>query len=159
MPPGGVFGLLGPNGAGKTTLIKILSTLVLPDSGHALVGGIDVVQRPRASLRILQTVLSQNAGFEVRLSGRQNLEFYAALYGVPKDVAKEKIEELLGFTGLADRADVVFQKYSTGMARRLLVARALLSSATILVFDEPTSSLDPVSASEFRKLIKEELVR
>jgi len=154
---GEIFGLLGPNGAGKTTLIKIMSTLLLPDSGSITVNGVDVLRNPRHALRQLQSVLAQATGFEVRLSGRRNLEFYAALYGIPRDVARNRIDELLAFTGLTDRADLVFQKYSTGMARRLLVARALLSNASILVFDEPTSSLDPVSALEFRHLMRDEL--
>lgn len=157
--PGEVFGLLGPNGAGKTTLIKILSTLVLPDSGLVKVFGIDVVQKPRASLKLLQTVLAQNTGFEPRLSARRNLEFYAALYGIPKDSVKETIAEAVEFTGLSDKMDIMFQKFSTGMARRLLVARALLSNASILVFDEPTSSLDPSSATEFRRLLREDLAK
>ncbi|MDG6903975.1 MAG: ABC transporter ATP-binding protein [Nitrososphaerota archaeon] len=156
---GEVFGLLGPNGAGKTTLIKILSTLVLPDGGSAEVYGVDVVKKPRVVLRRLQTVLAQSSGFEIRLSGRRNLELYAALYGIPKDVAKRKIDELIKFTALDDRADSVFQTYSTGMARKLLVCRALLSNASLLVFDEPTSSLDPLTASEFRHFISRDLVK
>ena len=155
---GEVFGLLGPNGAGKTTLIKILSTLVLPDSGEALVYGVDVVRKPRKALRKLQTVLAQSSGFELRLSGRRNLELYAALYGIPKEEARKKIDYLLEFTGLAARADSPFQKYSTGMARKLLVSRALLSDASLLIFDEPTSSLDPKSALDFRKFMLRGLV-
>jgi ABC-2 type transport system ATP-binding protein len=158
VPHGEVFGLLGPNGAGKTTLIKILSTLVLPDAGKALVYGVDVAKKPRTALRLLQTVLAQSSGFEIRLSGRRNLELYAALYGIPKEAAKRKIDYLLDFTRLTDRADAPFQMYSTGMARKLLVCRALLSNASLLIFDEPTSSLDPVSAMEFRKFIQKDLV-
>jgi ABC-2 type transport system ATP-binding protein len=155
---GEVFGLLGPNGAGKTTLIKILSGLITPDAGEVLVYGIDVAKKPRAVLRKLQTVLSQSTGFELRLSGRRNLELYAALYGIPKDEAKKRIGSILEFTGLAGRADDPFQKYSTGMARKLLVSRALLSDASLLVFDEPTSSLDPGAAMEFREFIRHDLV-
>jgi ABC-2 type transport system ATP-binding protein len=155
---GEVFGLLGPNGAGKTTLIKILSTLITPDAGEVLVYGSDVAKKPRAVLRKLQTVLSQSTGFELRLSGRRNLELYASLYGIPKDEARKRIDSLLEFTGLTARADDPFQKYSTGMARKLLVSRALLSDASLLVFDEPTSSLDPGSAMEFREFIRRDLV-
>ena len=93
--PGEVFGLLGPNGAGKTTLIKILSTLVLPDSGQALVFGTDVVKQPRVVLKKLQAVLAEGWGFERRLSGRQNLQFYATLYGIPREMASRRIDELL----------------------------------------------------------------
>jgi len=157
--PGEVFGLLGPNGAGKTTLIKILSTLVLPDSGSAKVYGIDVVKNSRAALRKLQAVLAEGWGFERRLSGRQNLEFYATLYGIPNDVATQRIDELLEFCQLKDAADQMFQKYSTGMTRKLLVGRALLTDASVLLFDEPTSGLDPASAADFRAFLKNILVR
>src|SRR5437870_12446751 len=92
IPKGEVFGLLGPNGAGKTTLIKVLSTLVLPDSGRAMVHGIDVVRHPRRVVKVLQSVLAEGVGFERRLSGRQNLEFYATLYGVPPTLAGQRIE-------------------------------------------------------------------
>lgn len=156
---GQVFGLLGPNGAGKTTLIKILSTLIIPDSGNAYVMGYDVVKSPRAVLRRLQAVLAEGLGFERRLTGRQNLEFYATLYGLSKEQARERIEELFRFSGLERFADEMFQKYSTGMARRLLVCRALLTNASILLFDEPTSGLDPVSARDFRDFLKNVLVR
>lgn len=157
--PGEVFGLLGPNGAGKTTLIKILSTLVLPDSGSAMVYGIDVVKNSRAALRKLQAVLAEGWGFERRLSGRQNLEFYATLYGIPHEAAVERIDELLEFCQLKDVADQMFQKYSTGMTRKLLVGRALLTDASVLLFDEPTSGLDPASAADFRAFLKNILVR
>jgi ABC-2 type transport system ATP-binding protein len=154
---GEIFGLLGPNGAGKTTIIKILSTLILPDSGEVLVDDIDVTKRPRATVKHLQTVLSSNVGFDPRLSGRSSLEFYADLYGIPKKVSRRRIEELLSFTGMSDRADVMFQHYSTGMARKLLVCRALLSNASVLLFDEPTAALDPISAADFRELIRKQL--
>ncbi|MDG6994393.1 MAG: ABC transporter ATP-binding protein [Nitrososphaerota archaeon] len=156
---GQVFGLLGPNGAGKTTLIKILSTLILPDSGQALVDGIDVVKNPTASLKRLQSVLSEYGGFERRLTGRQNLEFFAALYGIPRKIAKPRIDELLEYFHMSEKADLMFQKYSTGMARRLLVCRALVSDASIILFDEPTNGLDPVSAAEFRKLLTQILAK
>ncbi len=156
---GEVVGLLGPNGAGKTTLIKILSTLVLPDTGKALVDGIDVTKHPRTVVRHLQTVLSESIGFDRRLTGRSSLEFYAELLGVPKKVAKQRIDELLEFTGMTEWADVMFQRYSTGMMRRFLVCRALLSNASILLFDEPTAALDPISAADFRSLLKNNLAK
>jgi len=157
--PGEVFGLLGPNGAGKTTLIKILSTLVLPDDGYARVFGTDVVKHPRAVLKKLQAVLSEGFGFERRLTGRQNLEFYATLYGIPKDIANKRIDELLEFCQLAGAADLMFQKYSTGMTRKLLVGRALLTDASVLLLDEPTSGLDPSAAADFKTFLKDTLVR
>ena len=157
VPAGCVFGLLGPNGAGKTTLIKILSTLVLPDSGTAEVQGFDVVKRPNHVLKHLQAVLSEGFGFERRLTGRQNLEFYADLYGLAKEEARRRIDYLLEYVGLEEKANMGFQRYSTGMARRLLVCRALLKEASVLLFDEPTSGLDPNVAVSFRKLLSEKL--
>ena len=155
---GEVFGLLGPNGAGKTTIIKILSTLVLPDSGEAYVDGINVARRPRAAVRHLHTVLSgTRLGFDPRLTGRGSLQFFADLYGMPKKESRQKIEELLEFAGMTEWADVMFQRYSTGMMRKLLVCRALLSNSSVLLFDEPTAALDPISAADFRKLIRDDL--
>lgn len=154
---GEVFGVLGPNGAGKTTILKILSTLVLPDSGKAIVEGVDVARRPRATVKRLQSVFSEGIGFERRLSGRENLEFFATLRGVPKEEAHKRVEELLAFTGMTEWANMMFQMYSTGMARRLLLCRALLADATVLLFDEPTEGLDPISAAEFRRLIRDDL--
>jgi len=156
---GEVFGLLGPNGAGKTTLIKILSTLVLPESGSALICGVDVVKNPRAALRKVQSVMAGATGFDNRLTGRQNLEFSADLYGIPHELAKVKIDELLHFSHLEAFSGEMLQKYSTGMWRKLLVCRALLSDAPVLLFDEPTANLDPVSAAEFRNYIKNDLAR
>lgn len=152
---GAVFGLLGANGAGKTTLMKILSTLVTPDSGKALIHGVNVARNPRKITRLLQTVLAEGIGFERRLTGRENLELFASLYGLPKKESKERIDQLFEFSGLTERADSMFQKYSTGMSRKLLVCRALLSNAQVLLFDEPTSGLDPISAVDFRRLLKD----
>jgi ABC-2 type transport system ATP-binding protein len=152
---GEVFGLLGPNGAGKTTLIKILCTLVLHDEGEAYVNGIDVKKDPHAVLKNLQAVLPESRGFNWRLTGRQNLYFYALLYGLGKKEAEERINSLLDFTGLQERADDGYQRYSTGMQRKLLLCRSLLSDAPILLFDEPTAGLDPPSAIEFRDMLSE----
>lgn len=156
---GSVFGLLGANGAGKTTLMKILSTLVIPDSGRALVHGVNVLKNPRRITRMLQAVLAESFGFDRRLSGRENLELYASLYGLQKKETRAKIDELLEFSGLTSAADTMFQKYSTGMSRKLLVCRALLSNASVLLFDEPTSGLDPISAVDFRRLLKDILAK
>jgi len=155
---GEVFGILGPNGAGKTTLIKILCTLVLHDEGEAYVNGYDVSKEPRKVLDNLQAVLPGDRGFTWRLSGRQNLEFYALLYGLEDDKADERIDYLLDLTGLEERGDDGIQRYSTGMQRKLLLCRGLLKDAPILLFDEPTTGLDPRSASEFRSLLREKLV-
>jgi len=156
---GEVFGLLGPNGAGKTTLIKILCTLVIHDEGFAYVNGIDVKKEPGKVLKNLQAVLPESRGFTWRLSGRQNLAFYALLYGLRDREANERIEYLLELTGLKDRADDGYQRYSTGMQRKLLLCRALLRETQVLLFDEPTVGLDPTSAMEFRHLLRDKLAR
>ncbi len=157
--PKEVFGVLGPNGSGKTTFLKILSTLVIPDSGVALVHGIDVVKRPYKTSQMLQTVLTESTGLEKRITARQNLELFAALYNLPKKEADAKIDELLSYFGLTARANSMSQKFSTGMSRKLSVCRVLLSRASVVVFDEPTNGLDPVAASEFRQLLTSVLVK
>jgi ABC-2 type transport system ATP-binding protein len=156
---GEVFGLLGPNGAGKTTLIKILCTLVIHDEGKVLVNGFDVKKEPSKVLRNLQAVLPESRGFTWRLSGRENLEFYALLYGIKGKAAKERIDYLLETTRLKERADDDYQRYSTGMQRKLLLCRALLRDTPALLFDEPTAGLDPASAMEFRHLLRDKLAR
>ena len=156
---GEIFGLLGPNGSGKTTLIKILSNLVIPDSGAAFVEGIDVARRPYATAEKIQTVLSESIGLEKRLSIKDNLMLFASLYDLPKSEARERIERLLEFFGLADVSNKSSQSLSTGMSRKLSVCRVLLSRASVIVFDEPTSGLDPGSADDFRRLIMEDLVK
>jgi ABC-2 type transport system ATP-binding protein len=156
---GEIFGLLGPNGSGKTTLIKILSNLVIPDSGTAFVEGINVAHNPYAAAEKIQTVLAESIGLEKRLSIKDNLLLFASLYNVPRSEAEEKIDYYLSFFGLADIADKSSQSLSTGMSRKLSVCRVLLSPASVIVFDEPTSGLDPASADDFRGLILKELVR
>jgi ABC-2 type transport system ATP-binding protein len=151
--------LLGPNGAGKTTLIKILCTLVIHDEGQAYVHGFDVKKHPGEVLKNLQAILPESRGFDWRLTGRQNLNFYALLYGVKDREAKERIDYLLDFTGLKERADDGYQRYSTGMQRKLLLCRALLRNTSTLLFDEPTAGLDPVASAEFRSLLRERLAR
>jgi ABC-2 type transport system ATP-binding protein len=157
VPKGEVLGLLGPNGAGKTTLIKILCTLIIPDEGDAFVEGASVREKPSLVLKKLQAALTGLHGFEFRLSARQNLEFFATLYGLPAPVAKGRIDDLLSFTGLWDRQNDMVQKYSTGMIRRLTLSRALLRDSPVLLLDEPTVGLDPASAHSFRNLVREKL--
>ncbi len=154
---GEIFGVLGPNGAGKTTLIKILCTLVIHDEGEAYVHGFDVRKQPGEVLKNLQAVLPESRGFNWRLTGRQNLEFYALLYGLRSNEAKDRIDYLLDSVGLKERADDGYQKYSTGMQRKLLLCRALLRNVPTLLFDEPTAGLDPTSAAEFRNMLHDRL--
>lgn len=150
---GEIFGVLGPNGAGKTTLIKILCTMVIQDEGKAYVHGYDVVKEPRKVLSNLQAVLPESRGFAWRLTGFQNLFFYALLYGLTKKKAEERINYLLEFTGMKERANDGYQRYSTGMQRKLLLCRAMLQDSPVLLFDEPTAGLDPVSALDFRTML------
>jgi len=156
---GEIFGLLGPNGAGKTTFIKILCTLILHDEGEAYVNGFDVRKEPSQVLRNLQAVIGGSIGFEWRLTARQGLEFYASLYGLPKYEARKKIDYLLDFTGLKDRADDMYQRYSSGMRRKLVLCRTLLQDVPIVLFDEPTVGLDPPTSAEIRELLRDKLSR
>lgn len=155
---GELFGLLGPNGAGKTTLVKMLCTLILPSEGRACVYGKDVVAETGAVKPLIGLVDCQERSFFWRLSGRQNLQFFAALYGLHGVVASERIAELLNLVGLNDHADRRFMGYSTGMRQKLAVARGLLAEPRVLFMDEPTRSLDPVIARDLRTFIRETLV-
>jgi ABC-2 type transport system ATP-binding protein len=155
--PGSIFGLLGPNGAGKTTLIKILATLILPDSGHASILGHDLCDHAHQVRTKIGVVNTSERSFYWRLTGRQNLIFFAALCNLYGLYAKKRVEALLDLVGLNEKADTVFMKYSTGQQQRLALARALLADPEVLLMDEPTSSLDPVAASQFRKLTQKEL--
>ncbi len=151
---GAIFGLLGPNGAGKTTFTKILSTLLLPTSGTALVLGHSVTKetawlRPRMGL-----VLGGERGLYNRVSGRENLRYFADLYGVPIAERERRIGEVLERVGLTDAADRRTEEYSRGMKQKLHIARGILHRPEILFLDEPTIGLDPKSARETRKLIR-----
>jgi len=156
---GRVFCLLGPNGAGKTTLIKILGTLVLPDEGRAWVDGRDVAREPGPAKRSVGYAVADERSFYWRLTGRQNLEFFAALYGFRGAARGRRVDELLRLAGLEKEAGLRFNSYSTGMRQMLAFARALLAEASILLVDEPTRSLDPQAADRTRSFLREELSR
>lgn len=155
---GDIFGLLGPNGAGKTTLIKILCTLILPGSGSAYVKGYDVTRDEKSIRKLIGYVISEERSFYWRLSGRQNLKFFAKLNNIPNSEAEQRIERLLDFLDLAEDAGRMFKDYSTGMRQKLAIARGLLTDPAILFMDEPTNGLDPVSAHNLKLLVKEKLV-
>jgi ABC-2 type transport system ATP-binding protein len=154
---GRVFCLLGPNGAGKTTLIKILATLVLPDGGRAFVDGRDVAAEAGEAKRAVGYAVNDERSFYWRLTGRQNLEFFGALYGLRGAARARRIAEVLELAGLAAAADLRFNGYSTGMRQMLAFGRALLADAAILLVDEPTRSLDPQAADRVRTFLREEL--
>ena len=152
---GEVHGLLGPNGAGKTTLVKILSTVLLPTSGSASVLGHDIQRETAAVRRLIGIVFGGDRGLYWRLTGRQNLEYWAALYDVPASTARERVVTLLERMGLTERADYPVETYSRGMKQRLHLARGLVGDARVLFLDEPTTGMDPIAARDFRQLIKE----
>ncbi|WP_128378866.1 ABC transporter ATP-binding protein [Streptomyces cavernae] len=155
IPPGEVHGLLGPNGAGKTTLCKILSTVLVPTSGSASVMGHDVVTGLAAVRPLVGCVFGGDRGLYGRLSGRKNLAYWAALYGVPRRLIDGRTTTLLDRFGLAGRADERVETYSRGMKQRLHLARGLVHNPPVLLLDEPTTGMDPVSAMDFRRLIGE----
>jgi ABC-2 type transport system ATP-binding protein len=152
--PGELFGLLGPNGAGKTTTVKILTTLLLPTSGTARVLGYDVVSATNAVRRRIGFVFGGERGLYWRLSGLDNLRYFADLYRIPPHVSKRRIPELLEVLGLAGRERDKVEGYSRGMKQRLHLARGLLNDPDVLFLDEPTIGLDPVGARDLRVLVR-----
>ena len=151
---GELFGLLGPNGAGKTTLTKILSTLLLPTSGTARVLGRDVSREGAAIRPLIGLVLGGERGLYNRVSGRENLRYFADLYGLPSGSVTSRIREVLDLVGLTEAADRRVEEYSRGMKQKLHLARGLLHRPPLLFLDEPTIGLDPRSARELRKLVR-----
>ena len=151
---GELFGLLGPNGAGKTTLAKILASILLPTSGTVRILGVDVVRNAARCRSRLGIVFGGERGLYWRLSGRSNLEYFAALYLVPPPLARRRIALVLEMVGLHGRATERVERYSRGMRQRLHIARALVHDPDVLIMDEPTIGLDPVAARELRGIIR-----
>ena len=149
---GEIFGLLGPNGAGKTTLIAILSGLLPPTSGEAVVAGHSVVRNPMAVKRAIGVVPEEIALYP-QLSARQNLRYFGQLYGLSGQALDEAIDEVLAVIELADRADDKVAHYSSGMKRRLNVGVGLLHNPRIVFMDEPTVGLDPESRRRILDLV------
>src|SRR5438552_10799628 len=152
---GELFGLLGPNGAGKTTMVKIFTTLLLPTSGTARVLGLDALNEQWALRRRIGFVFGGERGLYWRLSGLDNLRYFADLYRIPPEVSRLRIPELLERLGLAGRERDRVELYSRGMKQRLHLARGLLNDPEVLFLDEPTIGLDPVGARELRLIVRE----
>jgi ABC-2 type transport system ATP-binding protein len=154
---GEFFGLLGPNGAGKTTLFKMLATLVLPDAGTATVGGYDVVAESQKVRSVLAPVIADERSLYWRLTAYQNLELFAKLQGMHGAAVHTRVTDVLDVVGLSDTAEKIVAAFSSGMKQRLLIARALVAQPRVLLLDEPTRSLDPISARGFRAFLREEI--
>lgn len=150
---GGIFGLLGPNGAGKTTMLSILTTLLRKTSGEVFIDGIDVSREPERVRKRIGLVF-QNSTNDSELTGRENLEYIAGLYGVPSRDAKSRIDELLDEMNLLESADKFVKEYSGGMKRKLEIAAAIIHNPEIIFLDEPTLGLDPSSRSDFWAYIR-----
>jgi len=152
---GEIFGLLGPNGAGKTTLIKILTTLLLPTSGTAKVNGFTLKQDKNIKASIGAMLMGER-GLYWKLTGRENLEYFGALYHVPKQVRKERIENLINLLELEKTIGRTVESYSSGQKMKMVFARALINDAPILMLDEPTNTLDVKEARRLRTIVKEQ---
>ena len=152
---GEIFGLLGPNGAGKTTTMKMLATLLIPTSGAIRVLGIDPLERPREVRARLGAMLSGERSLYWKLTARENLEYFAALYHVPPTETDQRIAGVLTAVKLTDRAEDYVERYSTGMRQRLALARALLPDPPLIILDEPTVGLDPQASRDLRDRVRE----
>ena len=155
---GEVFGVLGPNGAGKSTIFRMLSTMVAPDGGTATVCGHDIALEPSRVRATLAAVSSDERSLNWRLSGRENLLLFAALHKVPRNETDALVTSMLRTVGLDGTGNKMVAAFSSGMRQRLLIARALLARPKVLLLDEPTRALDPISAQEFRQFLRTELV-
>ncbi len=154
VPEGSVLGLLGPNGAGKTTAVRILTTLLRPDSGSAVVAGVDVLADPAEARRKIG-VSGQNAAVDENLTGFENLDMVGRLYHLGAKASRQRARELLEQFDLADAGDRPAKTYSGGMRRRLDLAGALVARPPVLFLDEPTTGLDPRSRTDLWGVIGE----
>jgi ABC-2 type transport system ATP-binding protein len=151
---GEIFGLLGPNGAGKTTLIKILTTLLLPTGGEAWVNGFNVQRHENQVRATVGCMLMGERGLYWKLTGRENLEYFGALYHFSPSDRRRRAQEILDLLGLIDIADRTVETYSSGQKMNLAFGKALINDAPLLILDEPTNTLDVPSASELRAIVR-----
>ena len=152
--PGEIFGLLGPNGAGKTTVLRILSTVLKPSSGRALVGGFDVVRDPE-SVRCRIGFVSNNTAIYDRMTAYELVEYFGRLNGMDGEPLRRRLDELFKQLQMDDFRDVTGSKMSTGMRQKVSIARALVHDPNILVFDEPTLGLDVMVARNLLEVIRQ----
>lgn len=155
---GEVFGLLGLNGAGKTTFIKMLATLLVPTSGDGLIFGKSLVNQPHEVRKQIGLVTPDERSFYWRLTGRQNLNFVAGVYNLPRRESSQRIADLAESLELTPYMDTPFSHYSTGMRQKLAIARGLLMNPRLLFMDEPTKGLDPIASAEFLELIGQRVI-
>ncbi len=151
---GEVCGLLGPNGSGKTTLARVLTTLLVPSSGRAVVAGYDVERRTRDVQMHIGVSFGGENGLYTRLSARDNLRFFGTMYGLRRRRLQARTEELLSRVGLSDRANDRVEIFSRGMRQRLHIARALIHDPQVVVLDEPSGGLDASAAQDLRELVR-----
>ncbi len=156
---GEAVALIGANGAGKSTLLRILATLIVPTRGHATLGGFDVERQSAEARSQFGYHTGGDEGFYSRLSGRENLAFFAAMNNLSSAEARKRIASVAESMGIQDDLDRQVRTLSTGTTHRLGLARALLHGPAVLLLDEPTRSLDPLAAADFRRLLKDDLVR
>jgi ABC-2 type transport system ATP-binding protein len=147
---GEIFGYLGPNGAGKTTTLKLLLGLIYPTAGRAWIMGRDVLE---VAVKAQVGFLPENPYFYDYLTGREFLDFYGQLFGIPYRERRQRIEELLHLVGVPKAGDLQLRKYSKGMLQRIGLAQTLINDPQLIILDEPTSGLDPVGRKEVRDLI------
>ncbi len=153
--PGEIFGLLGPNGAGKTTLIKILTTLLLPSSGDVWVNDYHVQRQENQVRATVGCMLMGERGLYWKLTARENLEYFGALYHLPPPERRRRAQQILTLLELDDIADRTVETYSSGQKMKLAFGKALVNDAPLLVLDEPTNTLDVPSASELRAIVRD----
>jgi sodium transport system ATP-binding protein len=152
--PGAVFGLLGPNGAGKTTTLRILSTVLRPTSGQAIVAGHDVAKEPE-KVREKIGFMSANTGIYDRMTAWEFVEYFGRLYGMGDEPLHERMEQIFGWLQMNDFRDVLGSKMSTGMKQKVSIARTIVHDPPVLIFDEPTSGLDVLVARVVLRKIAE----
>lgn len=152
--PGEIFGLLGPNGAGKTTTLRVLSTMLVPTDGTAIVGGYDIRKEPEQVRRTIG-FLSTETGLYDRLNPEDTCRFFGQLAGVPESVIRERMDKLFNRLDLQKDRKRPASEFSTGMKQKLSIARALIHDPSVIIFDEPTNGLDVLTAKTVADFLKE----